>query len=122
MTTLAGMALFFMASGLLLAALCIPMIRRTLKPNAWYGVRTRATLHNERLWYDANAYAGRVLLVAALVWVGCSIGFALIPGITFDAYSVLMLIVVVAVFIPSTILLWRQLSRLSRADAPAETP
>ena len=122
MTTLAGMALFFMASGLLLAVLCIPMIRRTLKPNTWYGVRIPATLHNERLWYDANAYAGKVLLVTALIWVVSALGFALIPGMTFDAYSVIMLVVLVILFVPSSILLWRQISRLSRADASGDTP
>ena len=53
-----GFMLFFVATGLLLAGLSIPLIRRRVKPNRFYGFRTPQTLSDERIWYDANAYAG----------------------------------------------------------------
>ena len=58
-------------SGPLLLLLAIPLWFRRVPPNALYGVRTRATLADETLWYDVNASCGRDLAVAgALVTVG----------------------------------------------------
>jgi len=76
-----GFTLLFVVTGLLLVALAIPLIRRRVRPNFWYGVRTAATLADERVWYEANAASGRDLLalgvaeiVLALVlpWTGLS--------------------------------------------------
>lgn len=47
--------------------IAIPLARRKVPPNPVYGYRTRATLASESLWYDANAYFGRVFLVANLL-------------------------------------------------------
>ena len=57
--------ILFVASGLLLAVLSVPLIFRKIPPNYWYGFRVRATLENEEVWYPANAYAGK-----RLFWVG----------------------------------------------------
>lgn len=58
-------------SGPLLVLLALPLWGRRVSPNVWYGVRTRATLADETLWYDVNAACGRDLAVAgALVTVG----------------------------------------------------
>jgi uncharacterized membrane protein len=44
---------------------------RLVPPNVLYGVRTRATMADETLWYDVNAACGRDLAVAgAIVTVG----------------------------------------------------
>lgn len=51
--------------GLLMAGLGIPMMLRKVKPNYFYGFRTKKTLSDEKIWYEANAYAGRLLL-----WIG----------------------------------------------------
>lgn len=51
----------------LLAIIAIPLALRLIGPNAWYGFRTPATLADPLLWYSANAFAGRALLVAALL-------------------------------------------------------
>lgn len=52
---------------LIFAALSIPLIRRRIPPNPLYGYRTRATLRNESLWYDANEHFGRRFLAGSLV-------------------------------------------------------
>jgi uncharacterized membrane protein len=57
----------FVAAGLLLTVLSIPMVYRKVPPNSWYGFRVRATLENEDVWYPANEYAGK-----RLFWVGLS--------------------------------------------------
>jgi uncharacterized membrane protein len=58
-------------SGPLLFLLAIPLWMRMVPRNVLYGVRTRATMADEALWYDVNAACGRDLAVAgALVTVG----------------------------------------------------
>ena len=58
-------------SGPLLFLLAIPLWMRMVPRNVLYGVRTRATMTDEALWYDVNAACGRDLAVAgALVSVG----------------------------------------------------
>lgn len=63
----AGIGLFSILAG-------VPLATRQVRPNRWYGLRIRATLADEHVWYEANAATGRdlvllgsVLLVAALV-------------------------------------------------------
>jgi uncharacterized membrane protein len=51
------------------AVLClvaIPLALRKVRPNVVYGYRTRATLSNEDVWYEANAHFGRGLIVASV--------------------------------------------------------
>ena len=49
----------------LLAIIALPLALRCVAPNALYGFRTPATMADRELWYSANAFAGRALLVAA---------------------------------------------------------
>jgi hypothetical protein len=53
-------------SGLLLAALAIPLWRRRVPPNALYGVRFRSSLQNDDVWYEVNSQGGRNLLIIAI--------------------------------------------------------
>jgi hypothetical protein len=55
----------FVSLGLVMIATAIPLVKRRVKPNGLYGFRTPKTLRNERIWYEANAYSGRLLL-----WLG----------------------------------------------------
>jgi hypothetical protein len=43
----------------------IPLILRKVPRNVVYGFRTRATLGDDLVWYEANAYFGRRLVVSA---------------------------------------------------------
>jgi uncharacterized membrane protein len=45
----------------------IPMMLRKIKPNLIYGFRTRKTLSDPEIWYEANAYAGKAMVVAGTV-------------------------------------------------------
>ena len=56
-----------LACAFLCAALSIPLILRKVPRNAVYGFRTRATLGDDFLWYEANAHFGRRLLIASCV-------------------------------------------------------
>jgi len=53
----------------LFALLAIPLMLRKVPRNVVYGYRTRATLSDDFVWYEANAYFGRALLIASIVSV-----------------------------------------------------
>lgn len=85
-----------MISGPLLVLLAIPLWLRQIPPNRFYGVRTRATLGDEALWYDVNARSGRDLaLAAALFTVGARvvdrIGAAWVPEFRLLASAALLI-------------------------------
>lgn len=62
-------AIAFLATGLLVAVLAIPMIMRKIKPNRLYGYRTKTSLSHEDLWYPLNALAGKYMLVLGIVFI-----------------------------------------------------
>jgi hypothetical protein len=76
--------IFFICSGLLITGLSIPMILRKLKPNGWYGFRTPKTLSDEKIWYPANVYSGKILLAVGIIWTLAPVVLRLIPGIGQD--------------------------------------
>ncbi len=83
----------YMASGAVLVALSLPMIRRKVPPNPWYGFRVRQTQEDPATWYAANEYAGK-----GLAWVGvCALVapplIALWPNLSLDAYALVCLAV-----------------------------
>jgi len=81
----------FYLTGLLLIILAIPMIRRKVPPNRWYGFRVSRALNDPAVWYPANAYAGKLLFIFGLVVLGATF---LIPRIfselSQDSLAILM--------------------------------
>lgn len=51
----------------LFVLLSIPLLLRRVGPNVLYGYRTRATLADPSLWYEANAFFAGRFIVACLV-------------------------------------------------------
>jgi hypothetical protein len=49
------------------ALIALPLALRKVPRNRLYGVRTRRTMADDRVWYETNAYGGRGLLVASAV-------------------------------------------------------
>jgi len=81
--------LLYISSGLLLAALSIPLIRRKIKPNGLFGFRVSATMENPKLWYKVNEYAGRRLLTAGIGIALAALFLYLWPGLnlTIESYA-----------------------------------
>ena len=58
----------------LIAALSIPLLLRRVPPNGLYGFRTPRTLSSPDIWYPANVFSARAMLIgvavtAALTWI-----------------------------------------------------
>lgn len=58
---------FFAGLGFLLALIAVPLILRRVPPNPFYGLRVPATFRDENVWYDANAAAGRDMVVLGVL-------------------------------------------------------
>jgi uncharacterized membrane protein len=56
---------------LITIAISIPLVLRKVPPNVIYGVRTRKTLSDPRIWYEANYRGGMALIVAGMVALVC---------------------------------------------------
>jgi uncharacterized membrane protein len=107
-----GFMLFFVATGLLLAGLSVPLILRWVKPNGIYGFRTPKTLSDERIWYDANAYAGRALLAVGGGYVAASVVFYFVFRPDFVAYNITCTAVILGGLLVATLLSFRYLRSL----------
>ena len=56
-----------LACNALFALVSLPLVFRKVPRNVLYGYRTRATLGSDFVWYEANAYFGRLFLIASVV-------------------------------------------------------
>ena len=88
----------FAISGLVLAAVSVPLILGRIPPNGLYGFRVRKTMDHPEIWYPVNKFAGKRLLVASLLLVLVAIGFSFIAGLSIDGYSYAVLSVWVVGF------------------------
>lgn len=107
-----------------MVALSLPMRRRRVAPNGWYGLRTAATLADERVWYEANAKAG-----ADLALTGYVLGLATLsvpggliedPGLAFGLLSGGLVAVLVVSCIVRAAGARRHLAELNAAASGSE--
>jgi len=52
---------------LIIIAGALPLAMRKVRPNPTYGIRSKAILSNEALWYAVNAACGRYLVAGGLI-------------------------------------------------------
>src|SRR3954471_22189475 len=79
--------LLFLLVGLLLLVLGWPLATRRVPPNGLYGLRVRATFADDRVWYDANALAGRDMMAFGLAIVILAILLPLRIHLQEDVYA-----------------------------------
>ena len=96
MTTL---LVLYLASGVLLMLLSLPLLWSKIPPNGLYGFRVRATLENPSIWYPANKFAAKRLLWSGAVFVAAAVALYFIPGISVDVYSLGCLFVFAVPFV-----------------------
>ena len=59
----------FLVVGMFEILLGIPLLYEKVKTNWIYGFRIKKTLENEEIWYKANKYSGRDLIISGSVVV-----------------------------------------------------
>lgn len=104
--------IIFVAVGLLLVGVALPLIQRRVKPNDLYGLRVAATFADEWVWYEANARTGRDFLVAGLVQVGVALLLPLSPLVSEQAYVICNLVVLVVAVLFVAAIGWKRANRL----------
>jgi uncharacterized membrane protein len=65
--------IMFIFTGGIIAALAVPLINRSVKMNALYGVRIPKAFESEEAWYAINEYGGRILLKSGFVWIASGV-------------------------------------------------
>lgn len=103
---------------LLFALLAVPLLLRRIPRNPVYGFRTASTLHDDSVWYEANAHFGRGLLVAAGVTAAATLILYFAGGLApalFVKASILALVAPLCVAILATSRFVRSLTLSSRA-------
>ena len=73
--------------GALFIVLAVPLVRRLVGPNHWYGFRVPQTLNDRDVWYEANAYAGKGLLWLGVVLVSVAVVLYWVPGVGAREYK-----------------------------------
>lgn len=78
---------FLLAVGILLVGLSIPLIKRSIRMNQFYGVRTYEAFKSEENWYAINHYCGKQMLgvgIFTTAWSILNIIFVAIGFVTHD--------------------------------------
>lgn len=104
--------LLFAGLGLLLVALGWPLATRRVGPNRWYGLRVPATFADEHVWYEANAFTGRDLMVMGLVLALVAVILPLILDLPDDTYTMVSAGLLAAGSVVLTIRGFRHANRL----------
>ena len=107
-----GLTLLFVATGALMIALAIPLMRRRVRPNSIYGLRIPATFADEWVWYEANARSGRDLLILGCTMIVTPLILAAVPGMTPDLLAGVSAGVAVVGAIVMAVVGWRRATRL----------
>ena len=55
------------AAGVVLIAFGMPLYRRRVPPNMWYGCRTEKSLSDENVWYAVNRVTGRDMIIGGIL-------------------------------------------------------
>lgn len=104
------LVLLFAGVGVLTVALAIPMILGKVPPNNLYGFRTTKTLSDPEIWYPANAYAGKWLLVWGVIMVVAAfLPLWLLPDLTEDGYAIFFMVVSLGGLLLVILMSWRYL-------------
>ena len=104
----------FIAVGLVLIAFAVPLMRRKVKPNPFYGLRVPPTFADEHVWYDANAKSGRDMSVYAAGWVLYGLLSLGLPSLREERTYTFFAIAMAAGAIVMAVLGWMRASRMLR--------
>lgn len=88
--------------GVLFIALSIPLIKRKIKINNWYGVRLPQTMKDEKVWYEVNERSGRQIFIFGTII--CIISPILLCSNIFS-FDVTVIVLSIIIFLGAIIIL-----------------
>ena len=101
-------------SGLLLAAISVPLLLEKIPRNHIYGFRVKATFKDKKTWFAVNKFAAKRLLATGLGFTAAALGLYFVPGLSVDAYALVCLAVFVVFFGVSIYQSFRFIRRLEK--------
>lgn len=110
-------ALVHVIAGVMISAVSVPLIRRKVRMNSWYGFRISEAFQSEKLWYDINAYGGRMYLywgIAVIIAGACGL---MLPQRLWLVYALASIAVVLGGLAIAVGKTQRYAARLSRNKA-----
>jgi uncharacterized membrane protein len=107
--------LVFLLSGFLFIVLGWPLARRRVPPNRLYGLRVPATFADIRVWYDANALAGRDMMGLGVATVLLAILLPLSMRLAESMYAGVCGVFIGIGALIMTFRGWRRANRMLRA-------
>jgi hypothetical protein len=93
------LALSFIASGVLLILVCLPLRNDKIGPNRWYGVRVRKSFESREKWFALNRYGAQQFIRWGGVLAACGVVLLFIPVAERQSTLVLLLAVLPAILI-----------------------
>jgi uncharacterized membrane protein len=109
----------------LMIGLSIPLILRKVPRNVVYGFRTLATLSDDFVWYEANAYFGRRLVVFSLVSAAAVLVLysgRVVPQEFFIPSTIAVMAIPPLIAMVQTLRFMRSLTPKTSETPPANTP
>jgi hypothetical protein len=88
---------------LLFVLIAIPLTLRKIPRNMAYGFRTRTTLSDDFIWYEANAHFGRGLVISSIVSAAAFLLLYLMKGLSPSFFLVASIIAMTAPALGATI-------------------
>jgi hypothetical protein len=75
----------FVIPSFIFLAVSIPLVLGWIPKNRFYGIRTKKTLSDERIWRSVNSLGGRLIVASSLIYLSVA---ALVPYSSDSASSV----------------------------------
>jgi uncharacterized membrane protein len=92
----AALQVLFVVVPLVLAALGVPLLLRRIRPNPFYGFRTRATLNDQALWFEVNARTGADMIGSGVVLAAIGAAIAASSGVCRASCIALWIVALIA--------------------------
>jgi hypothetical protein len=112
----------FIAVGVFLIAVSIPLIKRRIAPNSFYGLRVPATLADPWVWYEANVRTARDLVILGALTIVVALVLAPMRAFTDDEYAAGCGVVLGAGAILVAVIGWRRANRMLEARRQGQPP
>lgn len=103
--------ILILVAGLFIMALSVPLIRRKVPMNPYYGFRVAASLESPERWYSINAYSARVLAQWTLLPIVTGVLGLFLPGEWAVEYSLAAPLSLVCNALIPTVLTFRWIKR-----------